>query len=323
MSSYSSVRHCLQLAHALTRLECPIALSQTECCRPPSSHPMLAGTQAFTQGPFAQDRPSTSPPPLAETVHKLPQPQLSKPGPNAEALQQMPQHDSTVPAVTGTDSAAPPPSSSFRFGSFSPDDVGKPQNVGLSFSELNQAPVGQLSSAFAQGQPQTASGQMQGSGHMQQPSGPPGQPAAAPSPAAQQYTANSQELLASETSRQPSSSTTAAASQPSIGGDGALASMHHSGQLPAHQAGASLPVSPLPARADSSASTSSPGQYAHDGMQLLYASQFSQPCCLICHIRSIHRCYFRYLCDQNYVPVKSLTCCCMRQCSLRLDASCR
>ena len=179
------------------------------------------------------------------------------------------------------------PSSSFRFGSFSPDDVGKPQSSGLNFPMLSQQPAGQFNSAFAQGQVQSAPVQKQASEQLTQPPGPPHSHHSAPDSepntvsglpdTAQPHTAGPRAPLASiALNPNPMPGAMLAGQEPSTSsnadlGPTAPAPAHTHTHLPAEQppfqSASSQPVSPLPARADSSASTSSPGQYAHDGTQ--------------------------------------------------------
>ena len=262
---------------------------------------MFAGAQPHTQGPFAQDRPSSSSPPLpTPTQPAYYQPQLpsSCPASTSATLPLPAQHDSLPPALSAAADSAFPPSSSFRFGSFSPGDVGKPPSAGsLGFSVVSQAsgkqqpgvqcgsvlPLGQLDPGLvlrqATGQIELPSGPLQGPSPVaQSPIGPApvpvGSNAPGPAHAVQHPTSKPNEPAVNSGHSKFSAVPTAA--QPSIGADtipdAVSAAMHASAELRASQASISLPMSPLPARADSTASNTSPGHFNPDGMRLSNAS---------------------------------------------------
>lgn len=250
---------------------------------------------AGAQGPFAQDRPSSSSPPPTDTtqpVHYLPQ--LPSTNPTLIPAAPPAQHDSLPPAA---DSAFPP-NSSFQFGSFSPDEVSKPAGTStLRLPVQSQLPAEQqLDLQFGDVVPMQQldvrpPGPSQMTGPMHPPSGPPpgpppvGQSALSPFPvprtapgqahAAQQSVFKPEEPL--DSSVRSSSTAVAATTQASTGvdsiPDAVSASMHASTELPASQASSSLPVSPLPGRPDSNPpSTSSHGHFNHEGIPLSHVS---------------------------------------------------
>lgn len=253
---------------------------------------MHAGVQPHGQGPFAQDRPSSSsPPPPIPTQLAEHQPQL--PASNfpstSIALPVSAQHASLPPALSAAADSAFPPSSSFQFGSFSPDDAagtgplnfpvlsqpsGKQQHPGVQFGSV--VPLGQLEPASV---PRQLAGQMElPFGPLQGPSAT-GQPPIAPVFCPVASSVPDQVPAASHSAPKPDQplvnpvqSSFSSAPHPSIDADsvpGAVsASVHASTELPASQASASLSVSPLPARADSTTSTSSHGHLNPDGMCL-------------------------------------------------------
>ena len=256
---------------------------------------MHAGALPHGQGPFAQDRPSSSsPPPPAPTqpAHYPPQLPASNLPSTSTSLPLPAQHASLPLAQSVAADSAFPPSSSFRFGSFSPDDVAKPSSAGAlnipvmgQPSAEQQHPGVQFGSVVPLGQLAPAPAPRQSTGQMELPSGPPqgpsptGQPPIAPTSAPSTASVPGQPPGTQKHSMpkpdQPlgnSLQSSFAAPQPSVGADSVpdavSASMHASTEPPALQASTSLPVSPLPARADSTTSTSSQGHLNPDGMHL-------------------------------------------------------
>ena len=256
---------------------------------------MHAGAQPHGQGPFAQDRPSSaSPPPPIPTQSADHQPQLpaSNLPSTSTALPVPAQHASLPPALSAAADSAFPPSSSFRFGSFSPDDVGKPAGAApLNFPVLSQPsgeqqpPGVQFGSVVPLEQLEPASVPRQLAGQMELPFGPLqgpgafGQPPSVPVSAPITSSVPDQAAAAKHPVPKPDQplvnpvqSSFSPAPQPSNGADrvpdAVSASMHASTELPASQASTSLSVSPLPARADSTTSTSSQGHLNPDGIHL-------------------------------------------------------
>ena len=258
---------------------------------------MHAGAQPHGQGPFAQEWPSSSsptPPPIpTHPADRQPQLPASNLPSTSTALPLPAPHASLPPAPSAAADSAFPPSSSFRFGSFSPDDVGKSSMAGsLNFPVLSQPsgkqqhPGVQFGNVVPLGQLVPASVPRQSAGQKELPFGPPqghspiGQPPTAPFSAPSRSSAPGQVPAARHPAPKPDQpfvnsvqSSFGAAPQPSIGADSvpdaASASMHASTEVPASQASTSLPVSPLPARTDSAASTSAQGHFNPDGMHAL------------------------------------------------------
>ena len=279
---------------------------------------MHAGAQPHGQGPFAQDRPSSSSPPPPVPTH-LAEPQSQLPASNlpstSTTLPVPAQHASLPPVLSAPADSAFPASSSFRFGSFSPEDVAKPSIAGtLSFpvpSGEQQHPGVQFGSVVPLGQLEAASVPRQLAGQKQIPFGPPqgpspiGQPPSAAISAPVTSSAPGQTPSARHSMPKPAQppvnsvqSSFTAAPQPSTGADSipetVSASMHASTELPASQASNSLPVLPLPGRADSTNATSSQGHFNPDGMHLSTSSWLPL--------------YVGYACNCAALPCPALPC---------------
>ena len=219
-------------------------------------------------------------------MHYLPQLPSTNPASAPAVPPPSAQHDTLPPAA---DSAFPP-NSSFRFGSFSPEEVGKAAGAASVHLPVLSQPPGEEHPDLRFGEVVSLAQLEQAPPvprRMTEPMPPPGPPPGPPpfgqsaptsfpaprTAAGQAQAARPSALKLHEPHGSSVPRSSAAVERATAGAetipDAVSASMHASTELPASQGSSSMPVSPpLPGRGESTPSTGSPGQFNQEGMRL-------------------------------------------------------